>query len=234
MTKDFTASLLHFGLAFVPALFGIICHEVSHGLAAYKMGDPTARYMGRLTLNPIKHIDPMGLGVFVFTALFSPFIIGWAKPVPVQTRYFKNPRRDMILVSLAGPLSNVFVACLCALILKLSLNLAQAGLASSSILLLVAQSAWLGIGINCALCWFNLMPIPPLDGSHILAGILPRQLAMLYTGLSRYGMLVVILLLATGFFRYVLVPLISYSVFYISLFFQVPYGLGQVQRFFFS
>ncbi|MDR2799985.1 MAG: site-2 protease family protein [Desulfovibrio sp.] len=232
--SEFTASLLHFGLAFVPALFGIICHEVAHGYAAFKMGDPTAKLLGRLTLNPIKHIDPMGLGIFVFTALFSPFIIGWAKPVPVQTRFFRNPRLASILVSLAGPLSNFLTACLCALILKFSLNLAQAGLSSSVALLLIAQSAWLGISINCALCWFNLMPIPPLDGSHILAGILPRPLAFAYMQLGRYGMFIVVLLVATGFFRYVLVPLISASVYFITLLFSVPAGLFYVQKFFHS
>lgn len=201
-----------FGLAFVPALFGIICHEVAHGWAASKMGDPTAKALGRLTLNPIKHIDPVGFGVFAFTALFSPFIIGWAKPVPVQPRFFRRPREGMVLVSLAGPLTNFLVAIFCALVLKLTINLAMSGFgADSQALELVQRSAMLGIMINCSLAWFNLMPIPPLDGSHILGGLLPRPLAQAYASIARYGMLIIILMVAAGFFGKILVPLIRQS-----------------------
>lgn len=227
---NFSQQLLIFGLAFVPALFGIICHEVAHGWAAYRLGDPTAKLLGRLTLNPIKHIDPMGLGVFAFTALFSPFIIGWAKPVPVQARYFHRPRQGMMLVSFAGPLTNFLVAGLCALIVKLCLNLTASGVEVSTALLLISQSAFLGISINCALAWFNLMPIPPLDGSHILAGLLPAPLAYRYATLGRYGMLIILLLVATGFFRYVLVPLISNSMLLISSLVGTPASLGQLHR----
>ena len=101
-SQDFFLGLQTFGLAVVPALFGIICHEVAHGCVASRLGDPTARLMGRLTLNPLPHIDPMGFGVFVITALSpSPLVFGWARPVPVQPRYFRFPRQGMILVSLA-------------------------------------------------------------------------------------------------------------------------------------
>lgn len=227
---DITQGLIIFGLAFVPALFGIIAHEVAHGWVAYTMGDPTAKYLGRLTLNPVKHIDPMGLGVFAFTAVFMPFVIGWAKPVPVQPRYFKQPRQGMMLVSVAGPMTNFLVAALCALILKFSINLVASGVDPSTPLLLVMQSALIGISINCALAWFNLMPIPPLDGSHILEGLLPPRLAVAYASLGRYGMLIVLLLVATGFFRYVLVPLITHSMAFISGLFGVPASLGQLQR----
>lgn len=205
-------SLIFFGLAIVPALFGIICHEVAHGWAAYKMGDPTAKFLGRLTLNPIKHIDPMGLGVFAFTALFSPFVIGWAKPVPVQPRYFRYPRQGMMLVSLAGPMTNFFVALLCALVFKLTVNLAASGVGAQSLALwCVQKSAQYGVMINCALAWFNLMPIPPLDGSHILEGLLPRPLAEAYASIARYGMFIVLILVATGFFGKILVPLLTYT-----------------------
>jgi Zn-dependent protease len=176
------------------------------------MGDPTAKSLGRLTLNPVKHIDPLGFGVFVFTALFSPFVIGWAKPVPVQPMFFRRPRQGMMLVSLAGPMTNFLVAVFCALILKFTMNLADSGVGSDSLpLWLVQQSALFGIGINCALAWFNLMPIPPLDGSHILAGLLPPGAARAYSSLGRYGMLILILLLATGMFAKVIVPLIIHS-----------------------
>lgn len=227
---DISQALYFFGLAVVPALFGIICHEVAHGWVAYKMGDPTAKALGRLTLNPIKHIDPTGLGVFAFTAMFSPFVIGWAKPVPVQPRYFKRPREGMVLVSLAGPMTNFLVAALCALILKLCINLAASGVALSAPLFFVIQSAFFGITINCALAWFNLLPVPPLDGSHILAGLLPAPLARQYASLGRYGMLIILLLVATGVFRYVLVPLITYSLAFISAIFGVPGNLAQLQK----
>ena len=99
-------------VAFVPVLLGIILHEVAHGWVALRRGDPTAWMLGRLTLNPVPHIDPMGMGMFAFTALFTPFVFGWAKPVPVNVRYFRNPRRDMLLVSAAGPLTNITLALL--------------------------------------------------------------------------------------------------------------------------
>ena len=211
--QNISLGLITFGLALVPALFGIICHEVAHGWVAYKLGDPTAKYLGRLTLNPIKHIDPVGLGVFALTALLTPFAIGWAKPVPVQSRYFKRPREGMVFVALAGPVTNLLVALLCAVILKFANNLESAGLFASSLPLEIVQaSAKMGIGINCALAWFNLLPIPPLDGSHILGGLLPRNLAIQYEGIGRYGLLIVILLLATGLLGQVLIPLMRMSV----------------------
>ena len=109
--------LLRFALAFVPGFFGIICHEVAHGWVAFKQGDPTAKFLGRLTLNPLKHLDPAGTLVFVLTSIMpGMFMFGWAKPVPVNGRYFKKPREGMMAVSLAGPLANIAVAVLCALI----------------------------------------------------------------------------------------------------------------------
>ena len=198
-----------FGLALVPALFGIICHEIAHGWVAYKLGDPTAKHEGRLTLNPVKHIDPLGLGVFALTAMLTPFAIGWAKPVPVHPRFFKRPREGMIFVALAGPGANLLVALLCAIILKFSYNLEHAGILASSLPLEIVQSsARLGIGINCALAWFNLMPVPPLDGSHVVGGLLPASLAGRYLSLARHGMLIIMILLATGVFGSVMLPLI--------------------------
>lgn len=213
ISHDILQGLTKFGLALVPALFGIICHEVAHGWVAYKFGDPTAKYLGRLTFNPIKHIDPVGLAVFAATALLTPFAIGWAKPVPVQSRYFKRPRKDMIFVSLAGPAANFLVALLCAIILKLSYNLESSGMLASSLPLeLVRLSLQMGIGINCALALFNLMPIPPLDGSHVLSGLLPASLAEQYQSIGRHGMLIIMVLLATGVFGRLIVPLIRKTV----------------------
>lgn len=211
--QNISQGLITFGLALVPALFGIICHEVAHGWVAYKLGDPTAKYLGRLTLNPIKHIDPVGLGMFAFTALLTPFAIGWAKPVPVQARYFKRPREGMVFVALAGPVTNLLVALLCAVILKFANNLESAGLFGSSLPLEIVQaSARMGIGINCALAWFNLMPVPPLDGSHVVGGLLPASVADQFQALGRYGMIIIMVLLATGVFGRVIFPLIRQTV----------------------
>lgn len=210
ISSDISAKLTNLGLAFVPALFGIVCHEVAHGWAAYKLGDPTAKYLGRLTLNPIRHIDPVGFGVLMLTALLTPFIFGWAKPVPVQARYFKRPREGMVFVSLAGPLANLVVALLCAFILKLAINLESSGLLAPSVVLdFVQESAKIGIWINCLLAWFNLIPIPPLDGSYIAGFLLPAPIAQRYHAIGPVGMFIVIALLSLGLLGPVLLPLIK-------------------------
>jgi Zn-dependent protease len=209
-SQDFLLGLQTFGLAVLPALFGIICHEVAHGFVACKLGDPTAKLSGRLTLNPLPHMDPLGFGVFALTALSpSPIVFGWAKPVPVQPRHFRFPRQGMLLVSLAGPLANILVALLCAGLLRLMGNLVASGLLASSLpLAVVGVILALGVIINCALAWFNLIPVPPLDGSHILSALLPRELALWYERIGRYGLFLVILLLATGALGSILTPCI--------------------------
>jgi Zn-dependent protease len=210
--EELTGKLVIFLLALPPVLFGIILHEVAHGWAASKMGDPTAKAMGRLTLNPIKHIDPAGLGVFAFTALLSPIILGWAKPVPVQPRYFRRPREGMMLVSIAGPMANFLVAIVCALLLTLVLNLDDSGIwGDSRTLDFISKSAEIGVFSNILLAWFNLMPIPPLDGSHIVGGLLPDKLAYAYASIGRYGMLILILLIFSGVFFEILGPLVKGS-----------------------
>jgi Zn-dependent protease len=208
-SADITAKAVTLCLALPPVVFGIILHEVAHGWAANKMGDPTARFMGRLTLNPVKHVDPTGLMVFVFTALLSPIIFGWAKPVPVQPQYFRRPRQGMMLVSLAGPMANFVVALVCALIIKLVLNVYESGLVTNADMLgYIKKSAEIGLLSNIALAWFNLMPIPPLDGSHIVGGLLPDKLAYSYASIGRYGMIIIVLLLLSGLLNNVIGPLI--------------------------
>ncbi len=172
-------------------LLAVVVHECAHGFVADKLGDPTARLSGRLTLNPIKHIDPIGsiLLPFIMTKMgFYPF--GWAKPVPVNFRNLRNPKRDMMLVALAGPGINLVMAGVLSLFLHLPLP---------HFLFRFIESA---IMINLALAVFNMLPVPPLDGSRILMGLLPDSLGRLYSQLEPFGIIIVIFLLnfnALGF-----------------------------------
>lgn len=199
-------------IGFVPMLLGIICHEVAHGYAAWRLGDPTAKYMGRLTLNPIPHIDPAGTLMFVITALAAPFMLGWAKPVPIDPRYFKNPRKGMMLTSFAGPLTNFVLAFAFALALRGLLSFVPESMQHTATFEYFINMTLTGVWINIALAWFNLMPLPPLDGSHILSGILPLHLAVQYERIGRYGILIVLLLMATGLLGDILWPLLQWSV----------------------
>lgn len=185
-------------LLVVPVLFSITVHEVCHGYAAYLFGDPTAKNAGRLTFNPIKHIDPIGMLV-----LFVTRMIGWAKPVPVDPRYFKRPRQDMVWVSLAGPASNLVLAALTALVFKLvGPALAATALYPLAIML------QLTVIINVGLAVFNLIPIHPLDGSHIMEGLLPAGAAQAYSRLQPYGFIILLLLIFTRVVDVVIFPVI--------------------------
>lgn len=210
-TFTLSESVSRFTAAFFPVLLGIVLHEVAHGWAAWKSGDPTAMRAGRLTLNPLPHIDPVGIGVFVFTALFSPFVFGWAKPVPVNSRYFRNPRRDMLLVSAAGPLTNAALALVFALCLRLLIFLPPETLSGTAAGRYFLQMFQIGITANFTLAWFNLLPIPPLDGGHMVEALLPSPLNRQYASLSRYGFLLLILLIASDALSHVLAPLIRWS-----------------------
>lgn len=182
----------------VPVLFAITVHEVCHGYAAWHFGDPTAKNAGRLTLNPIKHIDIVGLLV-----LFVTRMIGWAKPVPVDPRYFKNPRSDMIWVSLAGPASNIGLAIAFAVVYKL-----VGGLLAGTYLFPLAFMIEISIMINVGLAVFNLIPIPPLDGSHVLEGLLPPDMARAYSSIAPYGFLILLLLIFTRVVDFAIFPII--------------------------
>lgn len=202
----------------LPMLLGTIVHEVSHGLAARRLGDPTASMAGRLTLNPIPHIDPMGLLCFVLTSLFGGFIFGWAKPVPVNPCYFRKPARDMMLVALAGPGSNFLLALLFGLgVAALFLICPEAFInrmspvqpsATQQFLVLMCTQ---GILVNLCLAWFNLLPLPPLDGSRVVSYFLPMHMALSYARLERYGLLVLLVLLFSGVLGKVLGPLLDFS-----------------------
>ncbi len=180
----------------LPVIFAITVHEVAHGWVAKKYGDNTASSMGRLTLNPIKHIDLFGTiilpGLLLVTG--TGFIFGWAKPVPVDPRNFKNPLKDMAIVALAGPVSNLLMAVFWALITRLGVFI---GTGAEAISLPLIYTGVAGISINLVLALINLLPIPPLDGSRILTGILPNYWAWQYNRLERYGFIILLLLLYT-------------------------------------
>ena len=186
-------------LLLVPVLFSITFHEVCHGYAAYMLGDPTAKAAGRLTMNPVKHIDWVGLLV-----LFVTRMIGWAKPVPVDPRYFRNPRKDMMWVSLAGPAANFLLAVIFAVVYRLS-----PAIPPGSFLYPLSLMLELMITINVGLAVFNLLPVPPLDGSHILEGILPYNLAREYSKITPYGFIILLVLIFTRIVDIVIFPIIN-------------------------
>ena len=207
---DIAQSVQRIAIAFLPIMLGMVCHEVAHGWVANLQGDPTAKTQGRLTLNPVSHLDPMGTFMFVLTTLTSPFVIGWAKPVPVNPRWFKNPRMGMVWVAAAGPATNFVLAFLFALVLGMANNnISLFELVGRSTFEFILNTCYVGVKINVMLAWFNLMPFPPLDGSKIIGGLLPPSLAWSYMRLERFGMLLVILLLATGMLGKIVWPLVD-------------------------
>ncbi len=187
-----------------PILMAVTVHEMAHGWVAYRLGDPTAKAMGRLTLNPLKHLDLWGTLAFFITQA-----IGWAKPVPVNPAYFKNPKVDMIWVSLAGPAANILLAIVSAAILRQTIWPLSLWLQSSGYILRpLLYMAYVSIQINLGLAVFNLIPIPPLDGSKIFMGLLPRNFAIQYSRLEPYGFLLILALIFTGAIHRIIVPLI--------------------------
>lgn len=195
----------------VPVLLAITLHEAAHGWVADKLGDPTARQLGRITLNPIKHIDPQGtifipLMMIVLSKMLlgTLLVFGWAKPVPVDPRHFKQPLLDMALVALAGPGSNFVMASLWALFISLSAAL----ISDRSMLEHLVFMGEIGIFFNVLLMVLNLLPLPPLDGGRIVAGVLPKQMALAYMRIEPYGFLILMALLISGVLGKILLPLI--------------------------
>lgn len=193
----------------LPVLFAITVHEVAHGWVAKRLGDPTAMMLGRLTLNPIKHIDPIGTVILpLFMMFVGGFIFGWAKPVPITWQNLRHPKRDMIFVAIAGPASNLIMAILWAVVLKLSLEL---GSSNSDYYWLFQPFIYMGgagIYINIILMVLNLLPIPPLDGGRVVTGLLPGPLAYKFGQIEPYGLIILIALLVTGFLAKVMLPLV--------------------------
>jgi Zn-dependent protease len=176
----------------VPLTIAIVFHEVSHGLVANALGDPTAKQRGRLTFNPVKHVDPFGtLLLPMVLAISGAPIFGWAKPVPVVSKRLRNPRFDMVLVALAGPGMNLLLAVAAAAFIALIVAMGPQG----SLWAFVVQNLVNFLAINIFLALFNLIPLPPFDGGHVVEGLLPPSLAVHYAKLWRYGLLLLILLL---------------------------------------
>jgi len=187
---------------FLVLFFSIILHECAHGWVANRLGDPTAKLAGRLTLNPLKHVDMVGTiilpGVLLTLRMLGhdTFVFGWAKPVPVMFSKLKNPKRDMIWVGLSGPAINIAIAVLLSRIFIVGLPNAIESLIE------------IAIYMNILLAVFNLIPIPPLDGSRIVMGLLPDKIAMKYSSIERYGILIVFGLLYLGAFKIIVLPII--------------------------
>ena len=193
-------------ISFIVLLFSLTVHEMAHAWTADRLGDPTARLLGRVSLNPIVHADPIGTVLFPLIALVSGApLIGWAKPVPVSSGRLGNPRRDFILVAAAGPASNLLMAFAAAGVLSV-LPISPQTLGEANISVPVATILSQGMRLNVLLAVFNLIPIPPLDGGNVLAGLLPYRLAASFNRLRPYGFLLLYALIFSGGFNYLVIP----------------------------
>ncbi len=211
-----------FAIMILPLIFAITLHEAAHGWIASKLGDKTALQLGRVTLNPIKHIDPIGTVVVPLALLFlGGFIFGWAKPVPVNWSNLKKPRRDMAIVALAGPAANLFMVLLWAVIAKISILILATNISSTStkdVLTFFFFAGEYGILINLVLMILNLVPIPPLDGSRVVSALLPKKAAYQYGRIEPYGIWILIGLLSFKILHLIIFPpimILSHLVHYI-------------------
>ncbi len=186
-----------------PFLLAITFHEFSHGYVAWRLGDPTAQNAGRLTMNPLKHLDPIGVLAFIIMK------IGWAKPVPVNAAYFRNPVKDMMWVAIAGPASNLLLAIVSAIAIKLLIQ--TESFFPPAVLWPLVSMVAVSIWINLVLAVFNLIPIPPLDGSRIITGLLPAEAAIFFHKMERFGFIILLILFYTGIISKLIMPIINFA-----------------------
>jgi Zn-dependent protease len=192
---DLIAAAISFGIV----LISLTVHEAAHAWTADRLGDPTARVLGRVSLNPLAHIDWIGTVLLPLVAMFSHLpIIGWAKPVPVSMRNLRDPRRDFMIVAAAGPISNLLQAVAAAVVLRLAGPTLQAGL--------LGWVLTTAVQINLLLAFFNLIPVPPLDGGNVLLGLLPPRAAVMYAQVRQWGFILLYALLFTGIASRLIVP----------------------------
>jgi Zn-dependent protease len=197
-----------------PLILAVVLHEIAHGYVAYLLGDPTAKKLGRLSLNPIRHVDPMMTLLLpgMLLLMGSPILFGGAKPVPVNPLYFKNPRRGLVLVALAGPLTNIVLAALSfGLVIILNRSEIVQGLLPAAVLWILLFWGLTGVMVNLVLALFNLLPVPPLDGGKIAVGLLPRNPALALARLEPWGLFIVFALLASGVVSSYLRPALTYT-----------------------
>jgi Zn-dependent protease len=193
-------------IAFIVLLFSLTIHEMAHAWTADRLGDPTARLLGRVSLNPLVHADPIGTVVFPLVALFTGVpLIGWAKPVPVNVRQLRHHRRDYVLVAAAGPASNLVLALASAVALSI-LPVSPQTLGEPNVSAPLAALLSQAMRLNVLLAVFNMIPIPPLDGGNVLAGLLPYRLATSFNRMRPYGFLLLYALILSGGFDYLVVP----------------------------
>lgn len=197
-----------------PILIAITFHEVSHGYIAYRLGDPTAKFMGRLTLNPLASVDLFGTILLpIMTYLLTGLVFGYAKPVPINPMNFKNPRKGMALSALAGPVTNIVLAFISVVLLKLMvmpLAAASSDAARETVLRPVMMILEASAQINVILAVVNMIPIPPLDGGRVLVGLLPHKQAMSFSKIEPFGFIIILLLFYTGIANYFIRPFITF------------------------